>query len=231
MGENFAPINKENVVDQIIRRITDSIVSGKYKSGMKLPNEYELMKELQVSRNSLREAMKILSAMGIVEIKRGDGTYICTQTNTSMFDTAIYSLIFDISTNSELLELRQIIDETIVRLAMQKITEEEIEKLKENIEAMDRAIQEEQYEQAERLDFDFHVMLIDICKNRFFSRIMKGVYGIFEKSIMNTVEYEKDQSQVVDHHKEILRCIIEKDESRVSQTIRDSLETWQEIVK
>ena len=231
MGQKFEPINKENVVDQVIKSITDSIVSGKYKAGMKLPNEYELIEELKVSRNSLREAMKILSAMGIVEIKRGDGTYICTQMNPSMFDTVIYSIIYDLSTNAELLELRQIIDEAIVRLAMQKITEEELEGLRSNIEALDEAIGRKDYEEAKELDFDFHVMLIDACKNRFFIRIMKGVYSIFDHSIIKTVEYEREMSRVGEYHKEILKCVVGKDMEHVSDVIAESLSTWQDVVK
>lgn len=66
------PIGQKTIVDQIINTIIDSIIKGNYKAGTKLPSEYELIEEMQVSRNSLREAMKILSTMGIVEIKRGD---------------------------------------------------------------------------------------------------------------------------------------------------------------
>ena len=134
MGEKFAPVKKENVVDQIINAITDSIVAGKYKAGMKLPNEYELIQEFHVSRNSLREAMKILSAMGIVEIRRGDGTYVCSEVKPSLFDNAVFGIVYGMSTDAELLELRQIIDEEIVRLAMEKITPQEIRALYENIE-------------------------------------------------------------------------------------------------
>ena len=65
-------IGQKTIVDQIINTLTESIIRGDYKSGSKLPSEFELMEELQVSRNSLREAMKILATMGIVEIKRGD---------------------------------------------------------------------------------------------------------------------------------------------------------------
>ncbi len=90
----LAPIESETVVKLVIDRITSAIISGQYKIGEKLPSEYELIEELQVSRNSLREAMKILSAMGVVDIKRGDGTYICSQINPNMFDSVIYSLIF-----------------------------------------------------------------------------------------------------------------------------------------
>ena len=57
------PIGQKTIVDQIINTIIDSIIKGNYKAGTKLPSEYELIEEMQVSRNSLREAMKILSTM------------------------------------------------------------------------------------------------------------------------------------------------------------------------
>lgn len=69
--KRLKPIGQKTIVDQIINTIIDSIVRGDYKAGTKLPSEYELIEEMQVSRNSLREAMKILSTMGIVEIKEG----------------------------------------------------------------------------------------------------------------------------------------------------------------
>lgn len=226
MRDKFEPINKENVVDQIISVITDSVVKGKYKPGMKLPSEYELIEELKVSRNSLREAMKILSAMGVVEIKRGDGTYICSEMKTSVFDNAVFGILYEMSTDDELQELRQIVDEEVARLAMQKVTKEEIKALRTNIGEMEQALQAGDYDQTEKLDFTFHQMLIDACKNKFFIRLMQGVYAIFEKSIINTVEYEKEMSRVVEHHQKILRCVEEKDTEHIAQVIADSLSTW-----
>ncbi len=226
MGEKFAPVKKENVVDQIIKAITDSIVAGKYKAGMKLPNEYELIQEFHVSRNSLREAMKILSAMGIVEIRRGDGTYVCSEVKPSLFDNAVFGIVYGMSTDAELLELRQIIDEEIVRLAMEKITPQEIRALYENIEQMEETLKDGQYEQAEKLDFSFHQMLINACQNRFFIRIMQGVYSIFEKSIINTMEYEKEMTRCAYHHRKIMECIEKKDQGSIARVIADSLSTW-----
>ena len=214
MRDKFEPINKENVVDQIISVITDSVVKGKYKPGMKLPSEYELIEELKVSRNSLREAMKILSAMGVVEIKRGDGTYICSEMKTSVFDNAVFGILYEMSTDDELQELRQIVDEEVARLAMQKVTKEEIKALRANIGEMEQALQAGDYDQTEKLDFTFHQMLIDACKNKFYPSDA-GVYAIFEKSIINTVEYEKEMSPV-EHHQKILRCVEEKDTEHIA---------------
>ena len=93
--EQLRPIGQKSIVEQIIDSMMDAIVGGVYRPGTKLPSEFELMEQMQVGRNSLREAMKVLSAMGIVEIKRGDGTYISTQMNASACDRVIYSMVYD----------------------------------------------------------------------------------------------------------------------------------------
>ncbi len=230
-NKSFAPIRQGTIVEQIIQSIVDAIISGRYKAGMKLPNEYELIEEFKISRNSLREAMKILSAMGIVDIRRGDGTYVCSQVNPSIFDSVVYSMIYNLSTNDELLELRQIVDETIVRLAMEKITYEELRELYENVEAMEKAIQNSDILLSQHYDVIFHTRLIECCKNTFFVNIMKGVYSVFEKSISANVELEKKDSLAAYYHKNILLCIEKKDYANVSKIISDSLITWIERAK
>jgi Transcriptional regulators len=227
----FESLNKGTIVEQIIQSITDSIIRGKYKAGMKLPNEYELINEFQISRNSLREAMKILSAMGIVDIKRGDGTYVSSQINPSIFDTVVYSMIYDLSTNSELLELRQILDEATVRLAIDKITREELDELYKNVDSMEEALKKGDILKSQEYDYAFHMKLIESCKNTFFVRILKGVYSIFEKSITTNVEKEKEDSLAPYYHRNILTCIEKKDYENIGKVVADSLITWYETIK
>jgi len=230
-ASKFGVINKGTVVEQIITSITEAIISGRFKSGMKLPNEYELIEEFKVSRNSLREAIKILSAMGIVEIRRGDGTYICEQVNPSIFDTIVYSLICDLSTDYELLELRQILDEMTIRLAIDKITSSELQALSENIKQMSKAYDARDTKLARKLDFEFHMMIIEACKNILFVRILKGVYTIFESSIANSVERKREDSKGVHYHTQILKCIQNKEYGKVREVVSESLMVWYEIVR
>lgn len=223
-------IGQKTIVDQIINTLTESIIRGDYKSGSKLPSEFELMEELQVSRNSLREAMKILATMGIVEIKRGDGTYICSQVNPTLFDRLVYSMIYDVSSSDELLELRQILDESTVQLAMSKITPEEVEKLQHSIDKMKDACKNQDVEQMQTCDLEFHMLLIDSCKNIFFIRILKSVYSIFEKSIVENVRKETVDSKAPLYHQRILDCIVNKDYNTVREVVAESLATWRERV-
>lgn len=224
--KNLKAINQTSIVDQIIDTITGAIINGTYKAGTKLPSEYELIEELQVSRNSLREAMKILSAMGIVKIKRGDGTYICSQVNPSLFDRVVYSMIYDASSSSDLLELRQMMDEITMQMAMDKITPEEIEKLQQNILEMKQASLDQDIEKMEKCDIDFHMGLIESCKNVFFIRIIKGVYSIFENSISKNLRAERIDSMAPVYHQRILDCIKRKDYGSIHGIVEESLRTW-----
>lgn len=227
---NLKTIGQKTIVEQIINSLTESIIRGDYKSGSKLPSEFELMEELQVSRNSLREAMKILSAMGIVEIRRGDGTYICSQVNPTLFDRVVYSMIYDASSSEELLELRQILDEATVQMASGKITQEEIDILQKNIDDMAEACNRSDVLKMQKCDMAFHQNLIDSCKNVFFVRIMKGVYTIFENSIGENLKMERIDSKAAEYHQRILDCIVNKDYESIHQVVKDSLITWRERV-
>lgn len=223
-------IRKKSVVDQIMDRLLSDITRGRYKPGTKLPNEYELISEMQVSRNSLREAVKILTAMGIVEIRRGDGTYVCSQVNPSAFDNVVYSIVSGQSTSGEMLELRQILDDATVRLAIEKITPEELERLEKNVQEMKNAIRSNDSETAQECDFRFHMMLIESCKNVFFIRIVKGVYSIFKSSIGENVYLEKVDSQAPVYHQRMIDCIKQKDYRHVHEVVADSLITWRERI-
>ncbi len=225
------PIRTKSIVEQATDRIIANIINGLFVPGEKLPNEYELMDSMGISRNSIREAIKILVAMGLLEIKRGDGTYVCDQVMPTIFDNVLYSMISSMSTAQELLELRQVLDETTVRMAAEKATIEEISELQENITDMLVATMSGDIHLARDYDYQFHMLLIDSCKNKFFSRLLKGVYGIFFQSIGKTVIEESKESKATIYHQKILDCVRTNNVDNLSEIVRDSLSTWRDRIK
>lgn len=215
-----------SVVDNIIQQIRISISQGRFKMGDKLPSEFELMQELHVSRNSLREAMKILSAMGIVEIRRGDGTYICNGVKPNIMDFVVYGMILEESSADEIIEMRQILDEDVLRLAIQKCTSEDIEQLQTYINEMRYFFHEGEISKAAKTDYQFHVYLCECCRNRFLSRIVLGVYGLFESSIEKNIRTEKLFAEADQHHQKIVECLRKKDVASVHDVISKSLTSW-----
>lgn len=225
-NKEMQPVGDETVVEKIIKRITEAINQGRFKIGEKLPNEFELMEELHVSRNSLREAMKIMDSMGIVEIKRGNGTYICDQIRPTIFDSIIYGLILESSSNEEIIELRQTLDEAVLKLAIKKCTDRDIGILEDYIAKMRAYFNDGEISKAARTDYEFHLYLIESCKNKFLARIVEGVYTLFEYSIEKNIRTEELFAQADEHHQDIVNCLKSRDYSLVEDTVTRSLSSW-----
>lgn len=228
---SLAPVQSQSVVDTTIRRIVDAISEGTYKIGEKLPNEYELISELQISRNSLREAMRVLSTIGIVEIKRGDGTYVCDQINPSFVDSMVYGLVFDASSKDELVELRQSLDEIMLRLAILKADNDDIVALSDLIEEMEDSFSKGDAEAAAAADYAFHMRLVEAAKNKFLIRIVKGVYQLFKHSILESISTEEEFAHAVEYHRQLLELITTRNGEKVSEVVKTTLDSWQDHVK
>lgn len=225
------PASNGTVVENVLHQIRNAISSGRFRSGDRLPSEFELMKELNVSRNSLREAMKILSAIGIVEIRRGDGTYICTEIKPSMIDSVAYSVLLESSSAEELIEFRQTLDEDVLHMAVRKSTEEDIQQLQEYINQMRIKFANDEIGAAAKLDYKFHQYLAKCTRNRFLERMVLGVYDLFERSIEKNIRTEELFASADKHHQEMVNCIVQRDESRVEEVVSNSLSTWKKDVK
>ena len=124
MSENkFMKVSLANksVVERIVDQITNAIINGELKPGDKIPTEPELCETFNVGRNSVREAIKILEAYGVVEIRRADGTYIRQEYNYKMLYPILYGIILKKDSKQQLIELRKVIDLGILQEAMKQI--------------------------------------------------------------------------------------------------------------
>ena len=223
---SMEPIDSSSVVERIIHQITKAISIGRFRVGDRLPNEFELAQELNVGRNSLREAIKMLSTMGVVEIKRGDGTYICHQLKPTVFDTTIYGLILGESSEEELYELRRILDEDMLEMAMQKCSSDDLNTLESYIEGMRFCFRRGDLTKASKLDYEFHLYLAQCCHNSFLQRIITGVYRLFEQSIETNIRSEEEFAKADEYHQKMVDCLREKDSGRISDVVQESLSSW-----
>ena len=125
------------LTDEAIGKIKEMIVSGRVRPGEKLPREADLAAELGLSRNSLREAVKALSLINVLDVRQGDGTY-ATSLEPSLLLEAL-SFIIDFhrdDTVLEFLEVRRILEPAATGLAAQRMTPEEKAELGKILEAV-----------------------------------------------------------------------------------------------
>jgi len=163
----FNSISSKKVYEQVIEQIQERILNGEIKKGDKLPSERELSEQMNVSRTSIREAIRVLETMGVIESKQGEGNFICTNIEKSLIEPL--SMIFKLNdgTWQNVLELREVLELQTVKIAAIRATEKECIELKNIVDDM----RKETYSRDKNnkaivlLDQKFHNKLASMSKN------------------------------------------------------------------
>jgi GntR family transcriptional repressor for pyruvate dehydrogenase complex len=224
--EDLPSIRHEAVPQLILNMIIDKVLSGRLRPGDKLPTENQFVDKLHVGRNSVREAIKVLSVLGVVEIRRGSGTYISTVMSSSVLEPLILSLAIDQTTPSTLVELRLMIDTGIVDLVIDKADADGVENLERANDALLAAAEAEvpDLEALRNLDLNFHFVLFELTDNPFVKKLARAIYRLFYRSIEQTVGM--DPSQAYENHKLIIEAIKNKQREKVRESVRRSFVFW-----
>lgn len=226
------PISNKSIVEKVIDRITDAIISGELKRGSKIPTEVELSEHLNVGRNSVREAIKVLVYMGVLEIRRAEGTFVKEGFSDKMLNPILYSLILEDGDSSSLIEFRKVFDVGTLRLAIQNATDEDIENIKSKCESLIYQIKNNSMDSEKVLnaDIDFHNAIEQAAHNTLILKISSIVTKLTipsrlkaTKSIINS----DNISFLIDSHLNILNIVISKDISRVIDVVDNSYLYWQ----
>ena len=178
-----------NLSELIADKIRQDIIHARLAPGDKLPPHEELCTRWGVSRVTVREALNKLQAMGLVEIHQGRGTYI-RQANQSFFKKHFeIHLILDKETVLSLLEARKIIETSLVELATARRTPDEISKLKDIMEKMRIAVEEDDSLEFAVIDFQFHKTIAEIAKNRFLYLMLEKIQYFMENQQRDMYAY------------------------------------------
>ncbi len=220
-------------VDFVVNSIKELLLGKKILPGDRLPPETELCRLLSVSRGSVREAMKVLSALGIVEVKRGDGTYVSTGGGEVMFDPLLFRLIVSQPEFGELKELRLILEKSVVRLAIQNATRDDLDSLRECVRKTqllkDKA--EKKYEELLELDLEFHAILGRSGRNRPLETIYRFVMQYFRPFIAQSLTKHSNFSlESTDAHQKILAAVERRDISAAEKAVEESTEVWEFLI-
>jgi len=209
-----------SMVDMVVERIKTLLIEQKLKPGDMLPSENVLAESLKVSRGSIREAMKILSAFGIVEIRRGDGTYITTSVNKKLFNPLLFKILVDTRDYRELIDLRAMMERGIVDLVIRHATDEELKELSRVLEKMEELskTEKEGHKERDKADLEFHKVLGKLCKNSMIENIYSFVMELFAPTINATYGLEE--------HKQLFQALMERNIEKAEQSIDQHTRVW-----
>lgn len=220
-------LKKESVVQSVINRLTDAMRNNELKPGDRIPSEPELSESLGVARSSVREAVKILTYLGVLESKRSEGTFVCSGYKESMIDPMVYGILLNQDSFDNLMELREMTETGMLRLAMAHHEEAEIRELEELLAEMHEAVKdpEDPVSRFFAVDNRFHDKIADMGKNPMADKINKVVRSLTYKVRYDTVAAMINggkADELIDTHKQLLDAIKSGDEKDLSDKVRSS---------
>ena len=221
----FKKIKSKSVVQTIVDSITKAIIAGDLKPGDKIPTEMELAESFGVGRNSIREAIKILVYYGVLEIRRAEGTFVCDGFNKIMIDPMVYGVILHQSQDYvNLMELREMMEVGVMRLAIVKYNEEDLNKLGEKLQVLKEEIEKgpSNVENVFIADNVFHDTVSEMGHNPIVDRINNVVremtYKMRYSSVKNMLQSGRGE-ELYKAHEKIYKKICERDMTNLNQDI------------
>ncbi len=219
-------LKSESVVQKVINCLTDGMVSGELKPGDKLPTEPELAATLGVARTSVREATKILTYLGVLESRRSEGTFVANGFQESMIDPMVYGIILNKGENFDsLMELRELTEVGILRLAIKKRSEEGLEAVREKLDAFSDAVEQGNLTAAFQADNDFHDAVSALCQNDLVDKINRVVrvltYAVRQKTVYTMIQTGRGQ-ELLQAHWKIYEILYTKDMEGLEEVIHDT---------
>lgn len=214
----------ENIAQQIQRLIRDGLL----KPGDKLPPERELVEMFQVSRSSVRDAIRALELMGLVEPRQGEGTVVLDPSNNSLINPLAAALLLERELVSELLEFRGMIEPSLARRAATHATPEDVTHLKDILHRQGEKVG--RGELAIEEDSEFHYAIAHIAKNSVVLKVLDSFMDLLRESRKQTLQVEGRLKKSLTGHQQILQAIERHDPSTAETAMRRHLEEIEGIV-
>ena len=224
-NSGFKSIKKTTLADQIINQIKEMIATGVLSVGEQLPPERELATILNVSRLPLREALKALEATHVIKSSYGEGYFV-----SSLEMDSLVQLFRDANDDvkhvvDDVKEARRMLEISAVKLACERYTKKDIERMQEAIDKMEEDLKNNEPDGTIMDSLQFHSYMVKASHNQLLDKMM----GIITNSLyigrvktMDTVGYRYKEG--INEHREILEAIIKRDVPLAQSLLEKHLE-------
>lgn len=220
----MALIKAKSKCDVVVDELMAMISRGEYKEGDKILPENLLADHFGVSRVTVREAVKRLAALGLVQIRQGDGTYVNRIDIGSAVKPMLSNLVVEQLSIQQLYDARIFVEVGTVRLAARNRTPEELLELQKLLEDMSAALQPYDVERFSFHDTKFHELIGRMAHNPVLSATYSAIRDILCFYIKKTNISEETAKRSMEHHGEIVSYIGERNEYLAAITMERHVE-------
>ena len=220
------------VYEQVVERIKNMVEDGELKMGEKLPTERAMAEELSVSRASIREAIRSLEVIGLIESKQGAGNYIKKDFNDILLEPLSMMFMLKQGSSMDIYELREVLELSTIMLSAKRINEKELEKLKNLI----HMFKESDIESNNVIiDKEFHYTIVKAANNQLITNLLNVVSQLMDKFITdlrkNILESSENKEKLLDLHERIYLALEAKDDYKAYIALKEHFKLIKEYIK
>jgi len=206
-----------SVTTKAIQSIRSMIVAGELAPGDRLPPEQELADRLGVSRGSLREAVRALSQINVLDVRRGDGTYVTNLVPSELLAGMVFAMeLFQAKGIDEVLEVRQLLLPPAAALAAQRVTESQLAQMHGVIDQLERSTDPDE---VDLLHDQFASLVYDACGNETLAAILRALQLSGEHARRARHDAEPDRRHIALAHQKMLLDAIERGDGDMAKSV------------
>jgi GntR family transcriptional repressor for pyruvate dehydrogenase complex len=228
----FTPIKSTKVYEHVIVQIENMIMDGTLKRGDKLPSERELVDSFKVSRTSIREALRALQVIGLIDSRQGEGNFIKQSFEDSLFEPLSIIFMLQGGKPEEIMEVRKIIEVRTAAIAAEKINDEQLSNLGRLANAFKTSKDEK-----DNVEFDkqFHYQIAQVTENFLIKNILNSMSFLmdsFLKEARSKILVDKGNLSVLAvQHIKIYEAIKNHDAAIASEEMKKHLDFTDKYIK
>ncbi len=216
------PIKKVNVGEQVYEQLKRLLIEGEWTPGTKIPSENELADMFNVSRITVRQALQKLNALGLLETRFGEGSFVRVVDVGESMNGLIPVMYLGEQSAREVFEFRMIIETECARLAARRATAEDTGELKETLERMVKCENNRDLKGFGVADLDFHFKIAQITRNALVIKTISILREVLESSMYDVIDKMGCENGIF-YHKEIIHAIEVKEEVKAANMMKDHI--------
>jgi len=220
---DFKPVRPKRLYQDIVEQIRGLMAGGALKPGDRLLPERDLAERLRVSRVSVREAIRALEMMGVVEIRPGEGTFVRDRNADDVIRPLAMFLAVDRTSLLEMFEVRRVFETANARLAAERATDDEVGEILGALENMTEKLNVQDSEKGEEYDIAFHGAIADATHNTLMLKLFRTVQEEFGRAVSAARRQlylgEDNPGKILDQHRRIYRAIKAHDPAKAADSM------------
>ncbi len=207
-----------------------AVLEGDLKPRDRLPSEEEIARQLKVSKVTVREALREMESEGLIDKRRGmyGGSFVAEPSLAKFCDQVSNYYHTGGITPDQLVEFRRILEPSLVAMAAERRTNEDLEKIRKNIEAFERSLNAGEMDRS--LGIEFHRLIADACHNPLVSAVMAALTGVFEE-ILSRIPMRIDDGLIdLDYCRKFYDCVLHGRKEKARRLMQEHFDMLESII-